>query len=273
MKRTTSFRRLFPVLLLAALVIMPSCTTVPITGRRQLSLVSDKEVLSASLTEYRSYMGSAKVSGDKERSAQVVRVGRRIAAATESYLRGHGQGGEVANFAWEFNLVQDAEVNAFCMPGGKIVVYTGLMALVASDDELAVVLGHEVAHAVAKHSNERMSQQMLATAGAAAATEAVGRIDATKRDAAATVFGLGTQYGVMLPFSRRHESEADYMGLALMTMAGYDPGAAVGFWSKMAAKGGSSMPAILSSHPSDASRIAAIQKALPEIRAKYAAMK
>ena len=260
-----------PVVFLAVSILSLSCTTVPITGRRQFSVVSDQEILSSSLAEYKSYMGQAKVSANRAQAAQVARVGRRIANATESYLRGNGLGKEVANFAWEFNLVEDSEINAFCMPGGKIVVYTGLMELVSSDDELAVVLGHEVAHAVAKHSNERMSQQLLAAAGAAAATEVVGRVDATKRDAAATVFGLGAQVGVMLPFSRRHESEADYMGLALMTMAGYDPGAAVGFWKKMAAKGGSSMPAILSSHPSDATRIADIQRVLPEIRAKYGA--
>ena len=265
--------RLLPVLLLGASALLQSCATVPITGRRQLSLVSDKEILSSSLTEYRSYMGKAKVSGNKVQSAQVTRVGRKIANATESYLRGNALEKEIENFSWEFNLVQDAEVNAFCMPGGKIVVYTGLMELVSSDDELAVVLGHEVAHAVAKHSNERMSQQLLAAAGTAAATEAVGRVAASKRGMASTVFGLGAQVGVMLPFSRKHESEADYMGLALMTMAGYDPGAAVGFWKKMAAKGGSSTPAILSSHPSDATRIADIQKALPEIRAKYAPKK
>ena len=152
----SSFLRNLPVLPLAALILASSCATVPITGRRQLSLVSDQEILSSSLTEYRSYMGKAKVSGNKTQSAQVVRVGRKIANATESYLRANGLAREVANFAWEFNLVQDDEVNAFCMPGGKIVVYTGLMGLVSSDDELAVVLGHEVAHAVAKHSNERM---------------------------------------------------------------------------------------------------------------------
>ncbi len=252
------------------LLLVLGCSTVPITGRRQLSLVSDKEVLAASLTEYQSFMGKAKVSGDKVQSAQVVRVGRRIAAATESYLRANGLEKEIANFAWEFNLVQDKQVNAFCMPGGKIVVYTGLMPLVASDDELAVVLGHEVAHAVAKHGNERLSQQMLAQAGANAAAAVVGGEDESSRGTAASVFGLGAQVGVMLPFSRKHESEADYMGLALMTMAGYDPDAAVAFWKKMAAQGGSSTPAILSSHPSDAKRIADLRKALPEIREKFA---
>ena len=260
-------------LLAATLAFLSSgCRTVPITGRRQLNLVSDKEVLSSSLTSYRSYMRKAKVSTDKTGSEQVTRVGRRIAAATEEYLRGHGLGADVANYAWEFNLVRDKEINAFCMPGGKIVVYDGLLKLVASDDELAVVLGHEVAHAVAKHSNERMSQQLLAGVGGAALGVGLAASGKSKTTStlAAGVFGLGAQYGVMLPFSRKHESEADYMGLVLMTMAGYDPDVAVAFWRKMASSGGSKPPAILSSHPSDEKRIADIQKALPDIRRQYA---
>ncbi len=261
-------RRIFFILPLLSL-LAAGCSTVPITGRRQLSLVPDKEILALSQTEYRSFMGKAKVSGNKTQSAQVSRVGRKIASATDSYLRSNGLEKEAANFAWEFNLVQDKEVNAFCMPGGKIVVYTGLMPLIASDDELAVVLGHEVAHAVAKHGSERMSQQLLASAGATAAAMAVGGDDKTMQGAAAAVFGLGAEVGVMLPFSRKHESEADYMGLILMTMAGYKPDAAIPFWKKMAAQGGSSGPALLSSHPSDARRIADLQRALPEVKAKY----
>ncbi len=264
------------VLLLALLALLAQgCSTVPITGRRQLSLVSDKEVLATSLTEYRSFMDKAKVSGNKVQSKQVVRVGRNIATATESFLNSNGLEKEVENFAWEFNLVEDKQVNAFCMPGGKIVVYTGLMKLVSSDDELAVVLGHEVAHAVAKHGNERMSQQILAAVGTGATAVAVVAAggSASSAEAAASVFGLGAAVGVMLPFSRKHESEADYMGLALMTMAGYDPGAAVGFWKKMAAAGGSSTPEFLSTHPSDETRIADIQKVLPEIRAKFSPKK
>ena len=255
--------------LLAAALLAAGCSTVPITGRRQLSLVSDQEILSSSLTEYRSFMGKAKVSGNRVQSAQVERVGRRIADATERYLRENGLEKEVAGFAWEFNLVQDKEVNAFCMPGGKIVVYTGLMSIVSSDDELAVVLGHEVAHAVAKHANERMSQQLLAAAGAQAVGYATKERSAAVQSAAAGVYGLGAQVGALLPFSRRHESEADYMGLALMTLAGYDPDCAPGFWRKMSASGSGKTPELLSSHPSDASRIAAITAALPEIRAKY----
>ena len=260
---------LLPAILVASLLV--GCRSVPITGRSQLSLVSDKEVLSTSLTSYRSYMGKAKVSTDKTGSDQVVRVGRRIAAATETYLRENGFEADVANYAWEFNLVRDKEINAFCMPGGKIVVYDGLLKLVESDDELAVVLGHEVAHAVAKHSNERMSQQMLAQAGGAALGVGLAASGKSKTTAALAtgVFGLGAQYGVMLPFSRKHESEADYMGLVLMTMAGYNPDAAVPFWRKMAASGGSKPLALLSSHPSDEKRIADIQKALPAIKATY----
>lgn len=143
------------------LLILAGCGSVPITGRRQVLLVSDQEVLASSLTQYKEYMNSAPRSTQRVQSAMVARVGRRIANATEQYLRQNGLAAEIQNFAWEFTLIKDAQINAFCMPGGKIVVYEGLMNVVKNDDELAVVIGHEVAHAVAKHSNERMSQQIL----------------------------------------------------------------------------------------------------------------
>ena len=165
--------------------------------------------------------------------------------------------------------MNDPQVNAFCMPGGKIVVYEGLLPLVSSDDELAVVVGHEVAHAVAKHSNERMSQQLMAQYGAAILGAAVSNKSAAVQQAANTVYGVGAQYGVMLPFSRKHESEADYMGLVFMTMAGYNPDVAVNFWKKMSAGKSGSMPEFMSTHPSDATRIAEIQKVLPAIKTKY----
>ena len=152
-----------PLLLLALTALLwAGCGSVPLTGRRQLLLVSDQEVLSSSLTQYNDYMKTAPRSSSAKQAAMVKRVGQKIAQATEAYLRQNGLASEVKNFQWEFNLVADKQVNAFCMPGGKIVVYEGLMKLVTSDDELAVVIGHEVAHAVAKHSNERLSQQMLA---------------------------------------------------------------------------------------------------------------
>lgn len=231
-------------------------------------LVSDSEVLTASLNQYTEYMKKAPRSTQASQSARVTRVGKKIAAATERYLRANGLAHEVQHFAWEFNLVKDDQVNAFCMPGGKIVVYEGLMKLATTDDELAVVIGHEVAHAVAKHSNERMSQQLMAQYGAQLLEQAMSGKSAAIQKIGSTVYGLGAQYGVMLPFSRKHESEADYMGLILMTMAGYNPQVAVGFWQKMSAQGGKNVPEFMSTHPSDATRINDLRRHLPEMK-KY----
>lgn len=257
------------IMILASVLVLSGCGIVPLTGRRQILLVSDQEVLSSSLTQYRDYMKTASPSASVAWSEQVTRVGRKIANATESYLRANGLANEIKDFSWEFNLVKDAQVNAFCMPGGKIVVYEGLMNLVDSDDELAVVLGHEVAHAVAKHSNERMSQQILAQYGAQILNRSLSEKGTAVQALAGAVYGVGAQVGIMLPFSRKHESEADYMGLILMKMAGYNPDVAVGFWQKMSAGTAGTVPALLSTHPSDAQRISDIQKALPEIKAKY----
>lgn len=251
------------------LLLLTGCGSVPVTGRKQVLLVSDQEVLSSSLTQYKDYIKSAPRSTSKTKSAMVTRVGKRIAAATEQYLRSHGLADEIKNFAWEFNLVKDNQINAFCMPGGKIVVYEGLMKLVTSDDELAVVIGHEVAHAVAKHSNERMSQQILTQYGAQILNQSLSQKSAAIQAIANNVYGIGAQYGMMLPFSRKHESEADYMGLIFMTIAGYNPDIATGFWQKMSAGGGSSVPEFMSTHPSDATRIKNIQAALPSIKAEY----
>lgn len=248
---------------------LQSCSTVAVTGRNQLNLVNDSEVLTASLTQYNDYMKTAKKSTNKTKTEQVVRVGKKIAAATENYLRNNGLESEISNYSWEFNLVQSDEVNAFCMPGGKIVVYEGIMNLISSDDELAVIVGHEVAHAVAKHSNERMSQQVLAEYGSQALATALSNKSALTQQVASTVYGLGAQYGVMLPFSRKHESEADYMGLVFMELAGYKLEAAVSFWNKMAAQSSGKTPEFLSTHPSDERRVNDINKSIPEVRQKY----
>lgn len=253
-----------------AAMLLTSCGSVPITGRKQLNLVSDQEVLQSSLSQYNSYMKTATISGEKTQSEMVTRVGKRIAAATEKYLNEHGLSSEVKNFSWEFNLVKNDEINAFCMPGGKIVVYEGLMKIVNSDAELAVVLGHEVAHAVAKHSNERMSQQILAQYGAQAVSLATSGSSAATQAIASQVYGLGANYGVMLPYSRKHEAEADKMGLVLMSLAGYDPSVALNFWKKMSASSNNNQNDFFSDHPSDAKRIAAIEKELPAIEKEYA---
>ena len=252
-----------------SLLMLAGCSSVPLTGRKQLLLVSDQEVLSSSLTQYKDYIKSAQKSTNATQTAMVVRVGKNIATATERYLRSNGLSAEIKDFSWEFNLVKSDEINAFCMPGGKIVVYEGLMKLVSSDDELAVVLGHEVAHAVAKHSNERISQQMLAQYGAQLLGESLSQKSEMVQAIASTVYGVGAQYGVTLPFSRKHETEADYMGLILMTMAGYNPDKAVTFWQKMSASSSGKVPEFMSTHPSDARRISDIQKELPTIKAKY----
>ena len=261
------------IFLFSAMVAMllSGCSKVPISGRNQLNLVSDSEVLQASLASYKDFMGKATKSTQTVKSEQVTRVGRKIAAATEAYLNANGMSDQVKNFAWEFNLVKDSQINAFCMPGGKIVVYEGIMNLVSSDDELAVVLGHEVAHAVAKHSNERMSQQKALEYGGAILGAITQGTSQSTQSLANTVFGLGANYGVMLPFSRKHETEADNMGLVLMTMAGYNPDCALSFWQKMSASGSNSKMEILSTHPSDATRIANLQKQIPIVKQKYAA--
>lgn len=261
------------ILLLSAMValLLSGCSKVPISGRNQLNLVSDSEVLQASLASYKEYISKAPLSTQTVKSEQVTRVGRKIAAATEAYLNSHGMSDQVQNFAWEFNLVRDNQLNAFCMPGGKIVVYEGIMNIIASDDELAVVLGHEVAHAVAKHSNERLSQQKALEYGGAILSAITQNASQQTQTLAAQVFGLGANYGVMLPFSRKHETEADNIGLVLMTMAGYNPECALTFWQKMSAGTTNTKAEFMSTHPSDATRIANLQKQLPKVKKEYGA--
>lgn len=259
--RKASLRRVAYMFCVAVLseLLFSGCGAVPLTGRRQILLVSDQEIFQAGLVQYREYLGSATLSSDPSATDVVKNVGRKLADATESYLRANGFESDISNFAWEFNLVKDTQVNAFCMPGGKIVVYEGLLSVAKTEAELAVVLGHEIAHAVAKHSNERMSQQILAQYGMAILSSALSEKSAIVRETATTVFGLGAQVGMMLPYSRKHEYEADYMGIVFMEIAGYDSNSAVEFWSKMAALGESSVPEFLSTHPSDSKRIANLQ--------------
>ena len=259
--------------LTAVALMLTGCGAVPLTGRRQLLLVSDQEIFQAGLTQYSEYIASSKISANADATDVVKRVGQKLAAATEKYLTANGLSSELSNFAWEFNLVQDRQVNAFCMPGGKIVVYEGLLSVAQTEAELAVVLGHEIAHAVAKHSNERMSQQIMAQYGMAILSAALSEKSAVVQNTATTVFGLGAQVGLMLPYSRKHEYEADYMGIVFMELAGYDSTSALDFWTKMAnlKSGGASSDSnasdFLSTHPSDAKRIANLRSRIPEAKA------
>ena len=245
-----------------------ACSSVPITGRKQLNLVSDNEVLSLSLQEYKDYIQTAKKSTDKTATALVEKVGKNIAKAVELYYKSINAEELLKDYSWEFNLIDDQQVNAFCMPGGKIVVYTGILPVTQDETGLAVVLGHEVAHAVAKHANERMSQQVAAQYGSQAVGILTGKASETTRAIAQQVYGLGAQYGVLLPFNRTQESEADHLGLIFMAIAGYNPQAAIPFWQRMS-QNGQSVPEFLSTHPSDATRVSNIQKELPEAMEVY----
>jgi len=258
----------FVTILLIVLLTINGCSTVALTGRKQLHLVSDEEVLSLSNKSFTDYMATAKPSTNATQTAMVVKVGRRIANAVETYLRNNGRADDIKDFAWEFHLVQDKEPNAFCMPGGKIVVNEGILPYTQTEEGLAIVLGHEVAHAVAKHSAERISQQMLMSYGGVALGLLLSNKSEETQNLAQTVYGLGAQVGVMLPYSRLDESEADHMGLIFAAMAGYNPEAAIPFWQRMAAQG-TSAPEFLSTHPSDNTRIARLREVMPEALKYY----
>ena len=255
------------VLASALLLAMVACTTVPITGRRQLSLVSSAEMQAMSYQAYKQVLDTSRVLNNSD-AAMVKRVGGRIQRAVESYMAQNNYTSQLQGFAWEFNLIQDKQVNAWCMPGGKVAVYTGILPLTQNETGLAVVMGHEIAHAIAKHGEERMSQAVMAQTGGSLAGAALGGSAGTQ-NVFANVFGIGSQLG-MLKHGRSQESESDHLGLIFMAMAGYDPQQAVPFWQRMAAqKGGASTPGFLSSHPSDATRIANIQKLMPEALKYY----
>lgn len=254
------------VLLLAALLI--SCGSVPFTGRRQLQLVSNDEVIALSLQQYQEFMRTAPVERGTADAQMVNRIGARIASAVETFYRNNGYESELANYTWEFNLVADKSVNAFAMPGGKIVIYTGLLPVTQTEDALAVVIGHEIAHVIARHSNERISQQVALQYGGAIAGGLLGNSQAMQQ-LGSTVFGLGAQYGVMLPYARKQEYEADEIGLIVMAMAGYDPRTAVPFWTRMAEGGGARAPEFMSTHPTDSKRIANIERIMSQVMQYY----
>ncbi len=252
------------------LVLLTSCSTVPITGRSQLNLIPGNSMLSMSLQEYDSFLKEHTLSTNKEQTAMVRRVGGRIQGAVERYFADKGLSSRLADYKWEFNLVEDKQVNAWCMPGGKVVVYTGLLPVTQGEAGLAVVMGHEIAHAIAEHGNERMSQGLLAQFGGLALEEALASQPSSTKELWMSVYGVGAQYGALLPYSRLQESEADRLGLIFMAMAGYDPNTAVSFWQRMASqKGGAAPSEFLSTHPSDATRIEEIKRLMPEAMGYY----
>lgn len=258
------------IIFAVVLAASAGCSSVPLTGRNQLNLVSDQEINTMSAQEYQKVLQTSRLSSNAEQTAMVRRVGQRIQQAVETYFRQQNQSAQLEGYAWEFNLIEDAQVNAWCMPGGKVAVYTGILPVTQDENGLAVVMGHEIAHAVARHSNERMSQQMAAQGLGGVLSAAVGQNPTATQNVFLQAVGVGSQVG-LLKFSRTQESEADHLGLIFMAMAGYNPDGAVGFWQRMAAQSQGGTIEFLSTHPSDATRIANIQKELPEARKYYTA--
>ncbi|MCE5204564.1 MAG: M48 family metallopeptidase [Porphyromonadaceae bacterium] len=270
MKRENSTQTVkMPLLLLLTAVLATSCGSVPFTGRRQLQLVSNQEVIALSLQQYQDFMRTAPLEKGTANAQMVNRVGSRIAKAVETFYTNNGYASELENFTWEFNLVKENSVNAFAMPGGKVVIYSGLLPVTQTEEALAVVAGHEIAHVIAQHASERMSQQLALQYGGAIAGGLLGNSQVAQQ-LGQTVFGLGAQYGVMMPYARKQEYEADEIGLIVMAMAGYNPQVAVPFWTRMAqSAGGAQVPEFLSTHPTDSKRIANIEKIMPNVMQYY----
>ncbi len=256
------------VMLLAA-ALLAACATVPITGRKQLSLIPDSQMNSMSFQQYDQVIAESQLSTDPEATAMIKRVGSRIQGAVEQYFRENGMSQHLEGYVWEFNLIESDQANAWCMPGGKVAFYTGILPVCQDDTGVAVVMGHEIAHAIAEHGGERMSHSMALQMGGMALSEAVKTQPEETKALYMTAFAIGAQYGAMLPYSRKHESEADHMGLIFMAMAGFDPREAPKFWQRMSAGGGGAPPEFMSTHPSDETRIRELNERMPEALGYY----
>lgn len=264
-------RKIFSSLLLVALLFsLCSCTQVTVSGRSRLNLVSNEAINQMSADAYREFLSKNKISDDKEKTQMVKRVGLRIQLATEKHMKHSGLSDELSGYEWEFNLIEDDSINAWAMPGGKVVVFTGIFPVAKDETGLAVVMGHEIAHAVAKHGAERMSHSMLVELGGAALSKATQSEAAATRNIFNKSYSIGTSLGIMLPYSRVHETEADHLGLVFMAMAGYDPREAASFWQRMSQENQTAKPpAFLSTHPSDYQRIQNIQSHVSEAMVYY----
>ena len=261
------------ILLSVAAALLVSCgttKTVPITGRQQSLMVSDGDVLSLSTQQYQEFMKTAKLSTNAANTNMVKRVGQNLATAVTNYLNANGMSADVQNFKWTFNLVQNKEANAWCMPGGLICVYEGILPLTQDEPSLAIVLGHEIAHAVARHSAEQMSTKIKQQYGMQIGAAVLGGmgVGANTSSIIQAVAAQGFNFK-NLSYSRNHESEADHMGLIFAAMAGYDPQVAVSFWQRMAAASNNQRSEFFSDHPSDATRIKQIQGWMPEALKYY----
>lgn len=259
--RKMKLKRTF--IILGVVLLAVACATNPFTKKKTLALVPNSQLFPTSFAQYNQFLNENKVITGTKDAEMIKRVGQRIAVAAERYLNSNGHQGYLADYKWEYNLVDDETVNAWCMPGGKIVFYTGILPIANGETGVAAIMGHEVAHALANHGQQRMSAGMLQQLGAVAGNIAIQ--DEQSRNAFNQYYGVGSQVGVMLPFSRAHETEADKIGLYLMAIAGYNPHEAAELWKRMKANsGGQAPPEILSTHPSNDSRIANLEALAPK---------
>lgn len=258
-----------------SVVFITSCTQNLVTGRKQLDLVSETQLQNMATQQYQTFLSENKVvDASSNRDAEMVkRVGARIATSITAYYNRSGYTSVLEGYQWEFNLVDNKEVNAWCMPGGKVVVYTGLLPLSQNEAGLAIVIGHEIAHAVAQHGSERMSQALLQQMGGMALELALASKPAETQNLFMTAYGIGSTVGGILPFSRKEETEADKYGLYFSAMAGYNPREAIPFWERMSKAGGAQQPEFLRTHPSDEKRMAAIKANMPQALKYYTPVK
>ena len=257
MKRTIQY-----FTLLAVLAVLSGCSSVPIIGRKQPPMPPASYMVQQSALSYQQVLTESTLSADPRQTAQLQRVGKRISEAVELFMTQNGMADRIGDFRWEFNLIEQDVPNAWCMPGGKVAFFTGILPFTKDEAGMAVVMGHEVAHAVARHGSERLTYQVAQQGFGTLLSW--GTKDSDYQEAYMQLYGLGTQYGAILPFSRLHESEADRLGLIFMAMAGYDPNAAVAFWQRMAAANPDAPPEFLSTHPADETRIRKLRALIPE---------
>jgi len=251
------------IITLLSYSLLIACSTIPITGRRTINFVSDAQVLPTSFSQYSTFLKENKISTDGAKTQQIKQVGARISKAVDKFMRNNGMTSEANSYRWEFNLVENEQLNAWCMPGGKVVFYTGILPVAANTDGVAAIMGHEVAHAFAKHGQERMSSAQLLQYGGLAVSLGTMNKSQQTQEKWNLAYGLGSQLG-SLKFSRTHETEADKLGLVFMIMAGYNGSEAIAVWERMSALGGASQPEFLSTHPHNSTRIATLKSYLPE---------
>jgi predicted Zn-dependent protease len=264
-------RKLLLSILLCS-VLLVTCVTNPLTGQKTMALVGNKELFAMSFSQYSQFLNENKVVNGTSDAQMVERLGGNIRKAAERWLASEGKSSYLNDYKWEYHLVDSKEINAWCMPGGKIVVYTGILPYTKTEDGLATVMGHEVAHALLNHGQQRVSAGVLQQIGALGVAIAASGTSQKTQSLIMSAYGVGTTLFGTLPFSRKHESEADHYGLLLMAIAGYNPEASVPFWERMAAMGGGTIE-FLSTHPSDATRIKDLKKVIPEAKKKAASLK